>query len=408
MKSLPTKIGTIVGCALLSTVLMSATVPYEPGYESGPPGDWENIDNNWYFTYHEATLKVKATGWKYINDKWYYFEPSGVMATGWQHIDGKWYYLQPVSDIEPGYKEVNGLIGKPYYVDRPGVMTTGWQYIDNKWYYFEPSGEMVTGWQEIDHDRYYFNEDGSMKTGWFEMDGKLYNASPRGTANEYNPADVVEKPGTFTVSAAKKKAAEEAARTLIDEWDNYAWIGGKEVPKPTIEDLSTLRVGEAIPILQLVEGKLISAYVDLYPVICDDKIITSIEMSEEDSSGKTGGMYIPPTESIKEAGYLGGAKITPYHLEDHTDILRQGCAFVTSWAHYPGYLINDEGLNALRSHNKTSQNDSEDKSLATTTEDNSAKKNSSDEDEEASAFLHMKEFLADVPDTLLVSEPLEL
>ncbi|EJR90575.1 hypothetical protein IKG_05935, partial [Bacillus cereus VD200] len=34
------------------------------------------------------------TGWKQINDKWYYFDNNGAMVTGsWQQKDNKWYYL---------------------------------------------------------------------------------------------------------------------------------------------------------------------------------------------------------------------------------------------------------------------------------------------------------------------------
>lgn len=155
MKSLPKKVGAVVGCTMLATVLMSASTPYEDGRESGPFGSWEQIDNDWHFTYWQSSSEIEAIGWMEISTgngdkKWYYFEPSGAMATGWRQLDGKWYYFQPVSDIEPGYKEVDGIVGKPYYVNRPGAMTTGWQYIDGKWYYFEPTGEMVTGWFEMD------------------------------------------------------------------------------------------------------------------------------------------------------------------------------------------------------------------------------------------------------------------
>ena len=75
-------------------------------------GNWELIDGNWKF-YDESHNEVRGwintengmmvTGWKNIEDKWYYFNsvPSnpkfGEMLRGWQYIDGEYYYLDSVS-----------------------------------------------------------------------------------------------------------------------------------------------------------------------------------------------------------------------------------------------------------------------------------------------------------------------
>lgn len=372
---------------MLATVLMSAANPYEDGYDVGPLGTWEKISGDWYFL---DTKGVKATGWEYVYNKWYYFEPSGAMATGWKNLDGKWYYLGPSGDEEPGWKEVDD---KSYYVGRPGVMTTGWQYIDDAWYYFKPSGEMATGLTEIDpYGLYYFNEDGILQTGWLEVDGKLYHAAPSGNylgnLLEFNAADVVERSEAFTVSAAKKKAAEEAARIVIDEWDDYGWIGGTEIPKPTIKDLSTLCVGEAIPILNLIEGKLINTHDVLYPVIADNKIITSMVLSEEDDEGKAGGRW-GLTDSVKEAGYLGGPYIKIYDLSSHINMLREGCALVHASYMHPVFLVNNETVTILK----------QDPTLA---------KESSDSPDDKTPFENLKAFMTQIPDTLLVSEPLSM
>ncbi|MDE8320918.1 hypothetical protein PT234_03355 [Erysipelothrix rhusiopathiae] len=32
-----------------------------------------------------------ATGWKKVNQQWYYFNDSGAMITGRHKIQGKWY-----------------------------------------------------------------------------------------------------------------------------------------------------------------------------------------------------------------------------------------------------------------------------------------------------------------------------
>ena len=318
-----------------------------------------------------------VTGWKYVNGHWYYLEASGAMATGWKQVNGKWYYLEPSGAMATGWKSVGG---KWYYLEPSGAMATGWKSVNGHWYYLEPSGAMATGWKEVDNDWYYLNADGSMHTGYLELDGKMYfmHSSGRMTSG---PFEVIYESGTFTVSPKKQQAAEEAARIVLENWNTYGWNGGYEIPKPAISDLSTLRVGEAIPVLRLMDGKLIYSGDDLYPVICDGKIVTSIRLSTIDASGKAGGPGVPPTESIKEAGYLRGPQVEPYGLENHLDILRQGCALVNNWSYYPGALINSKAAELLKS---------------------------TQSDESGSAFESMKDFLAQIPNTLLVSEPLML
>ena len=60
-----------------------------------------------------------VTGWKQINNKWYYFETSGVMATS------KW---------------INGT----YYVKSSGVMAVN-EWVDGGKYYVDAKGKYVPG-----------------------------------------------------------------------------------------------------------------------------------------------------------------------------------------------------------------------------------------------------------------------
>ena len=34
-----------------------------------------------------------ATGWIFVDNKWYYLKPDGAMAIGWILVNDKWYYL---------------------------------------------------------------------------------------------------------------------------------------------------------------------------------------------------------------------------------------------------------------------------------------------------------------------------
>ena len=73
-----------------------------------------------------------------------------------------------------GWVEFNGAW---YYQDESGNNKSGWQYIGDKWYYFDPETFiMVTGLKEIDGKKYYFEPDGHMfKDGLtITIDGKLY------------------------------------------------------------------------------------------------------------------------------------------------------------------------------------------------------------------------------------------
>lgn len=70
-----------------------------------------------------------ATGWRYIDNHWHYFDPdTGNADTGWNCIDGHWYYFTQVkgamtqSLITPYYYESEKGV---YYVNSDGI------YIEN-------------------------------------------------------------------------------------------------------------------------------------------------------------------------------------------------------------------------------------------------------------------------------------
>ncbi|MCE5221747.1 MAG: CHAP domain-containing protein [Clostridium sp.] len=115
---------------------------------------WVNDSkNNWNWIENE----VRATGWKQINEKWYYFNEDGVMRIGWLNYNGKWYNLS------------NG-----------GTMEIGWKQIDGKWYYFSADGIMSIGWIDDNGSRYFTNSSGEMQTGTLGIDGQVYIFSNSG------------------------------------------------------------------------------------------------------------------------------------------------------------------------------------------------------------------------------------
>ena len=177
---------------------------------------WRFIEGNWYYFDGNGDM---ATGWRYIGGKWYYMNQSGAMTTGWQNVGGVWYYMNPAGDMATGWKAIDGRWfhlgasgamttgwlqenGNWYYLDSWGPMATGWRLVNNTWYYMDStgametgcykvgdktyfssaSGAMQTGVVEIDGDVYYFDQSGAMVTGKVEIDGKIYTFDENGAA----------------------------------------------------------------------------------------------------------------------------------------------------------------------------------------------------------------------------------
>lgn len=117
---------------------------------------WINSSkNNWNWVDEE----VKATGWKEIDEKWYYFNEDGIMSTGWLYYNGKWYNLSSSGAMETGWKEVDK---KWYHFNEDGIMSIGWIYDNDSWYFTNSSGEMETGTIGIEGQVYTFSDSGAM------------------------------------------------------------------------------------------------------------------------------------------------------------------------------------------------------------------------------------------------------
>ena len=104
------------------------SIPENHQVETGVPasdvgGRWGNNANadTWTYTKSDGTLaksewmSLDYNGLRY----WYYFNDDGNMHTNWFDYKGERFYLMPDKD---GWR---------------GRMATGWKNIDNKWYYFD-------------------------------------------------------------------------------------------------------------------------------------------------------------------------------------------------------------------------------------------------------------------------------
>lgn len=134
------------------------------GTENSSSDGWILTGDNWYY----LTNGYYATGWKKIDNVWYYFDSKGIMQTGWQKVDGLWYYMKPWGGMATSWQKIDGVW---YYLTGSGAMKTGWLQTGGKWYYLSGSGAMKTGWVEWKGDWYYMDSSGAMLTNSITPDG---------------------------------------------------------------------------------------------------------------------------------------------------------------------------------------------------------------------------------------------
>lgn len=114
---------------------------------------------------NQKTLEYDVNTWIKVKSGWYYVNADGYALTGTQILEEKTYHFDASGKLITGWYEENG---NKYWLDENGQKYSGWKYIDNAWYYWCPETfEMAkNGWQQVGNSVYYFLEDGAMKTGW--------------------------------------------------------------------------------------------------------------------------------------------------------------------------------------------------------------------------------------------------
>lgn len=159
---------------------------------------WKSLNNIWYYFSGDG---ISQRGWFYNAGKWYYLNPKdGSLAIGWQYINKTWYYLNTNGTMFTGwlsggnntwyYLNSNGSMatgwikdnGKWYYLNTNGVMRTAWLLNNSKWYYMNPNdGAMVTGWiKDSKRNDYFLKSDGSMQTANFKLNNINYKVDSSG------------------------------------------------------------------------------------------------------------------------------------------------------------------------------------------------------------------------------------
>ncbi len=168
----------------------------------------------WYYATNDGS--IKRDGWQKVNEKYYFFDESGVMQTGW--VDGNSYYCDPSSgEMKTGWKQ----LALPEDVTTDGKVSA-----DTYWFYFNlrtgekfhSDGNYVTT-KTIDGIVYGFDENGCMATGWAETE----SGSPEIAGYMYFAESNV---GSFKMG-----------QRLANTW--YSTVGPEEEDGRTSGDLAT-------------------------------------------------------------------------------------------------------------------------------------------------------------------------
>lgn len=102
--------------------------PVSPPVETPVLTGWQKINDKWYY-YNETGVAV--TGWQQLNwsrgTDWFYFATDGVMQTGWQKLSWSggisWFYFD-LTDGNMFYNITKNINGTSYHFDSNGVCTT--------------------------------------------------------------------------------------------------------------------------------------------------------------------------------------------------------------------------------------------------------------------------------------------
>lgn len=120
-------------------------------------------------TYHGGNWEQQEDGtWKL------YKEDGQPVSSQWAVVDGKTYLLDMYGTMQTGFKKVND---NWYYFNSVGAMQTGWLLKDGKYYFLNSDGSMAYGWVNS-MDKWYYLDlyTGAMATNTYTPDGRYVNA----------------------------------------------------------------------------------------------------------------------------------------------------------------------------------------------------------------------------------------
>ena len=158
--------------AVVSLFLFAATVPFDSFAHTKDEsiylsGAWIKDEVGWRF-FNQWNSTYPAGKWAEYQGHSYYFMDNGYMATGWRFINDSWYYFNPYQGKEEGSMVTGWVYDSDhcgwFYTNQIGIMVTGWHKIDGFWYYFNPKSDGLLGFMAVNQfvDGSYVDGNGRM------------------------------------------------------------------------------------------------------------------------------------------------------------------------------------------------------------------------------------------------------
>lgn len=142
---------------------------YYAHWNEDPSGldGWAQTEKGWTY-YRQGKLH---SGWLDYEGLRFYTYPDGKKASGWRYINQRLYYFGEGGAITTGWVEINSV---PHFIQQDGTGAEGWTIVDGETYYFREYGEVRAGWLTEGTNHYYLDKNGQAMTSWHQMEDKVY------------------------------------------------------------------------------------------------------------------------------------------------------------------------------------------------------------------------------------------
>ncbi|WP_313346149.1 glucan-binding protein [Lacrimispora sp.] len=111
-------------------------------------GQWVEDEVGWRFVNHWNSSSPAGT-WAEYQGYSYYFMDNGYMVTGWKYLNNHWYFFNKGKGKQEGSMVIGWVYDPDYngwfYTNEYGILSTGWHRISGSWYYFNQNQDGVLG-----------------------------------------------------------------------------------------------------------------------------------------------------------------------------------------------------------------------------------------------------------------------
>ncbi len=217
-------------------------------------GKWYYFDEDWAYMYHSEPEKINdkvycfkdsgemvANDWYKVEEKWtdddgkthtdtywWYTNKDGSVVTGWKKINNKWYYFYGDWGVMLA-NEIVVIKGKIYGFDKSGAMiSNGWKKgfpwdTDESMYYTEKKDKLIGSEDGL---WYYFDSNGVAVKGWKKINNKWYFFMNENANSPYPECAMLDRPCLIMNTKTGKDEAYAFASSgemMVSKWFKYPW-----------------------------------------------------------------------------------------------------------------------------------------------------------------------------------------